>query len=168
VKASGIHSLELILILLWAFVVGFGALARRLRTPDPIILVIAGLLESLLPGMPKISLSPDVVFLGFLPPLLFGAAFTTSWRGFRYNLVSICFLAFGLVGFTLASLSRRERNSGEISPQQDQIYRNLAQTLRKIEYATALELRDKNQINDDVLRTLQRDLDFMEAQAGSS
>jgi monovalent cation/hydrogen antiporter len=50
--------------------------------------------------MPKISLNPDIVFLGFLPPLLFGAAFTTSWRDFRYNLVSICFLAFGLVGFT--------------------------------------------------------------------
>ena len=68
----------------------------------------------------------------------------------------------------LASLMRRERNSGEISLQQDQIYRNLAQTLRKIEYATAIELRDKNQINDEVLRTLQLDLDFLEAQAGSS
>jgi CPA1 family monovalent cation:H+ antiporter len=91
VKASGIHSLELILILLWAFVVGFGALPWRLRTPYPIILVIAELLVSLWPGMPKISLSPDVVFLGFLPPLLLGAAFTTSWRDFRYNLVSIWF-----------------------------------------------------------------------------
>jgi NhaP-type Na+/H+ or K+/H+ antiporter len=68
----------------------------------------------------------------------------------------------------LASLSPRERNSGEISLQQVQIYRNLAQTLRKIEYATAIELRDKNQINDEVLRSSQRDLDFMEAQAGSS
>jgi Na+/H+ antiporter len=68
----------------------------------------------------------------------------------------------------LASLSRSERDGGEVSLQQDQMYRDLAQTLRKIEYATAIELRNKNQINDEVLRTLQRDLDFVEAQPGSS
>jgi NhaP-type Na+/H+ or K+/H+ antiporter len=59
--------------------------------------------------MPKISLSPDIVFLGFLPPLLFGAAFTTSWRDFRYNLVSICLLAFGLVGFTVFGMASAAR-----------------------------------------------------------
>jgi len=109
VEASGIHYLELILILLLVFVVGFGSLARRLRTPYPIILVITGLLVSLLPAMPNISLNPDIVFLGFLPPLLFAAAFTTSWRDFKYNLVSICFLAFGLVGFTVFGVAAAAR-----------------------------------------------------------
>jgi monovalent cation/hydrogen antiporter len=103
--AQGIHYVELILILLLVFVVGFGVLARKLQTPYPIILVIAGLALSFLPGMPRISLNPDLVFLGFLPPLLFSAAFATSWREFQHNLVSIFFLAFGLVGFTVVGVA---------------------------------------------------------------
>src|SRR6185369_15910025 len=99
-QATGIHDTELVLILLLVFVLGFGMLAIRLRTPYPIVLVIGGLLVSLIPGIPRITLSPDVVFLAILPPLLFGAAFVTSWRDFRYNIVSIGLLAFGLVGFT--------------------------------------------------------------------
>jgi CPA1 family monovalent cation:H+ antiporter len=46
-----------------------------------------------------------VVFLVVLPPLLYAAAWTTSWRDFRYNLVSILFLAFGLVAFTVAGVA---------------------------------------------------------------
>jgi Na+/H+ antiporter len=103
--ASGIHETELLLILLVVLVLGFGALALRLRTPYPIVLVIAGLLVSLVPGVPRFSLSPDVVFLAILPPLLYAAAFTTSWRDFKYNLVSIGFLAFGLVGFTVLGVA---------------------------------------------------------------
>ncbi len=99
--ATGIHQTELLLMLLLVLVTGFGALAIRWRTPYPIVLVIGGLLISLLPGIPRISLHPDVVFLAILPPLLYAAAFTTSWRDFQYNLVSIGFLAFGLVGFTV-------------------------------------------------------------------
>src|SRR3981189_1689421 len=82
-------------------VVGFGLLADRLKTPYPILLVIGGLVLSLVPGIPRFNLEPDIVFLVVLPPLLFAAAFATSWRDFRYNLVSIGFLAFGLVGFTV-------------------------------------------------------------------
>ena len=100
-QETGIHQTELLLMLLLVFVVGFGSLALRWRTPYPIILVIGGLAVSLVPGIPRISLHPDVVFLAILPPLLYAAAFTTSWRDFQYNLVSIGLLAFGLVGFTV-------------------------------------------------------------------
>jgi len=100
-QVTGIHQTELVLMLLLVFVIGFGALALRLRTPYPIVLVIAGLLVSLVPGIPNISLNPEVVFLAILPPLLYAAAFNTSWRDFHYNLVSIGSLAFGLVGFTV-------------------------------------------------------------------
>ena len=55
---------------------------------------------ALIPGLPDIPLPPDVVFLIFLPPLLFLAAWQTSWREFRFNLVSISLLAVGLVFFT--------------------------------------------------------------------
>jgi CPA1 family monovalent cation:H+ antiporter len=102
---TSIKDLELVLILLLVFVVGFGSLANRLKTPYPILLVIGGLVLSLLPGIPRFYLDPDIIFLGVLPPLLFAAAYNTSWRDFRYNLVSIGFLAFGLVGFTVLGVA---------------------------------------------------------------
>ena len=103
---SGIHAIELVLLLLLLFVVIFAVLAQKLKIPYPIVLLIAGLLLSFLPGVPSIRLNPDVVFLVVLPPLLYSAAWLTSWREFRFNLVSICMLAFGLVGFTVFGVAR--------------------------------------------------------------
>jgi monovalent cation/hydrogen antiporter len=100
-EGTGIHGAQLILLLLLLFVAGFAALARKLRTPYPIVLVIAGLLLSFVPGIPRINLDPDLIFLVVLPPLLYAAAWVTSWRDFSRNLVSISMLAFGLVGFTV-------------------------------------------------------------------
>src|SRR6266478_4182842 len=104
-EGSGIHALQLVFLMLLLFVVVFAALARKLKTPYPIVLVIAGLLLSFIPGIPKISLNPEIVFLVVLPPLLYSAAWLTSWRDFKFNLVSICFLAFGLVGFTVLGVA---------------------------------------------------------------
>jgi len=98
---DSIHSVEVVFLLLLFFVVAFGVLARRLRTPYPIVLVIGGLLLSFVRGIPKISLDPNFVFLVILPPLLYSAAWLTSWREFSRNLVSILSLAFGLVSFTV-------------------------------------------------------------------
>jgi len=103
--STNIHDIEIFVLLLLVFVLGFGAIANRLKTPYPIVLVIGGLLLSLIPGIPRIQLAPDLVFLVALPPLLFAAAFTTSWRDFKYNLVSIASLAFGLVGFTVVGVA---------------------------------------------------------------
>jgi CPA1 family monovalent cation:H+ antiporter len=102
---TGIHDAQLIVLLLLLFVAAFAALARKLKTPYPIILVIAGLLLGFVPGIPRISLEPDLIFLVVLPPLLYAAAWVTSWRDFSYNLVSIAMLAFGLVGFTVLSVA---------------------------------------------------------------
>jgi Na+/H+ antiporter len=102
---STVEDLELVLILLLVCVVAFGAIANRLKIPYPILLVIGGLALSLVPGIPRFNLDPDMIFLGVLPPLLFAAAFTTSWRDFRYNLVSITSLAFGLVAFTVVGVA---------------------------------------------------------------
>ena len=102
---SGIGELELVFLLLLVFIVVFGLLARRLGTPYPIVMVIGGLLLGFVPGIPAITLNPDVVFLVVLPPLLYAAAWNTSWRDFHYNLVSIFLLAFGLVGFTVAAIA---------------------------------------------------------------
>jgi CPA1 family monovalent cation:H+ antiporter len=100
-----LHHFELVALFLMALVVALAALARRFRTPYPIILVMGGLAISLLRNLPRISLNPDVIFLVFLPPLLFTAAFHASWRDFRSNLAGISLLAFGLVGFTAGALA---------------------------------------------------------------
>ena len=105
ISGGGIHAAEMVVLLLLAFVVAFAALARKLQTPYPIVLVIAGLLLGFVPGIPKIALDPEVIFLVVLPPLLYSAAWVTSWRDFRYNLVSISMLAFGLVSFTVAGVA---------------------------------------------------------------
>jgi monovalent cation/hydrogen antiporter len=107
--AGGIHSVELIVLVLLILVVAFAALAKRLETPYPIILVIGGLILSVIPHGPHVELDPEMVFLVILPPLLFSAAFATPWRDFHYNLVSISMLAVGLVGFTVFGVAAASR-----------------------------------------------------------
>jgi monovalent cation/hydrogen antiporter len=102
---NDVGKIELVFLLLLLFIIVFGLIARRLGTPYPIVMVIGGLLLGFVPGIPHIALNPDLVFLVVLPPLLYGAAWTTSWRDFRYNLVSIFLLAFGLVGFTVIAVA---------------------------------------------------------------
>jgi len=106
---TGIHSVELIVLVLLILVVALAALAKRLQTPYPIILVIGGLILSLFPHAPHVELDPELVFLVILPPLLFSAAAATPWRDFRYNLVSIVGLAFGLVCFTVVGVAAASR-----------------------------------------------------------
>jgi len=105
VYAANIHRVELILLVLLVLAAALTTFARRFQTPYPIVLVIAGLLLSLVPGLPEVSLNPQVVLLILLPPLLFAAATNTAWRDFRFHLVSILMLAFGLVAFTVAGVS---------------------------------------------------------------
>jgi monovalent cation/hydrogen antiporter len=102
---AGIHRIEVVLLFVMLAVIGLATLARRLKYPYPLILVLGGLVLSLIPGLPRVSLNPDLVFLVLLPPLIFAAAFNTSWRDFRYNLASILLLAFGLVGFTVLAVA---------------------------------------------------------------
>jgi CPA1 family monovalent cation:H+ antiporter len=83
-----------------AFAVGLTYVARRLRIADPILLLLGGIVLSQLPDLPDIVLAPDLVFLLFLPPILFGAAYFTPIRDFKANLRPILFLAVGLVLFT--------------------------------------------------------------------
>src|SRR5947207_1613653 len=90
------NEIALVLLLL-VVVTALTPLARVLRVPYPILLVLGGLLLALLPIGPGIQLTPELVFLLFLPPLVFRAAFTTSLRDFRGLLQPILSLAVGLV-----------------------------------------------------------------------
>src|SRR5260370_20344741 len=98
-----INIIEVVLGLL-AAVGGLALLGRRLPVPLPILLVIGGLMLGLIPGLPRVALDPELVFVFFLPPLLYPAALFTSWRDFRANLRPIVLLAVGLVLFTTASV----------------------------------------------------------------
>ena len=102
---GNVQAVELVFLLLLLFVVAFGTLARKLQVPYPIVLVIAGGLLGFVPGIPRITLNPDLIFFVILPPLLYSAAWVTSWREFSYNLVSILLLAFGLVIFTVIGVA---------------------------------------------------------------
>jgi CPA1 family monovalent cation:H+ antiporter len=82
-----------------------GLLARKLHLSYPILFVVGGLLLGLIPKLPKVRLDPELVFLFFLPPLLFPAALFTSWRDFRANLRPISLLAVGLVLFTTVAVA---------------------------------------------------------------
>ena len=76
------REIELVLGLLVA-VAARAMLAHRLSVPYPIVLVLGGLLIGFVPGLPDVQLAPDLVFLLFLPPLLYISAFYTSVRDFR-------------------------------------------------------------------------------------
>lgn len=89
-------AVELILVLLVAVVV-LAMVARRIHLPYPIVLVLGGLALGFVPGMPRVALQPEIIFLVFLPPLLFKSAWMTSVRDFRRAVRSISLLAFGLV-----------------------------------------------------------------------
>lgn len=108
-QSSGIHAVQIVFLLLLLFIVAFGALARKLKMPYPIVMVVGGLLLSFIPGIPKVTLNPDLIFFIILPPLLYSGAWLTSWREFSYNLVSICLLAFGLVTFTVIGVTQAGR-----------------------------------------------------------
>jgi monovalent cation/hydrogen antiporter len=102
---SAIGTVEFVFLLLLLFIVVFGIVARKVGTPYPIIMVLGGLLLSFVPAIPDFTLNPDVIFLVVLPPLLYSSAWTTSWRDFRYNMVSIVLLAFGLVAFIVIGVA---------------------------------------------------------------
>jgi Na+/H+ antiporter len=102
---NGIREIVPVFLCLLLSIVVFGLIARKIRTPYPIVMVVGGLLLGLVPGIPQVTLNPDLILLVVLPSLLYAAAWTTSWRDFRYNLVSIFLLAFGLVAFTVVGVA---------------------------------------------------------------
>ena len=79
--------------------------ARKIGIPYPILMTIGGVLLGLVPGLPKLQLAPDLIFLLFLPPLLFAAAFFTSPRELWLNIRPISLLAIGLVVATAGTVA---------------------------------------------------------------
>src|SRR5713226_10451536 len=79
--------------------------AKRLNIAPSILLVVAGVGMALVPGLPTIQLAPELVLLVILPPLIYSAGVSMSWREFRFNLRPITLLAFGCVVFTTCAVA---------------------------------------------------------------
>ncbi len=112
---EGIFLLFLFLLMI---VIGIIMIAQKIQVAYPVLLVITGLLISFIPGLPKIELTPEIVFILILPPILYEAAWACSYRElFRWRriilsfafivvfitAIGVAFTAYWLIpGFTLA------------------------------------------------------------------
>jgi CPA1 family monovalent cation:H+ antiporter len=90
----------IVVIGLLTVITALAELTDRIKIPYPILLVLVGIAIGLIPGLPVVTLDPDLVFLIFLPPVLYSAAWLTSWPDFKANLRPISLLAIGCVLFT--------------------------------------------------------------------
>jgi len=99
-----VNALELILVLL-VVAAALAVVAERLKIPYPILLVLGGLGLAFVPGLPAVKIDPELVLLLFLPPLLYAAAWFTSWRDFAANSRPITLLAVGLVVVTTTAVA---------------------------------------------------------------
>ncbi len=99
-----VHVVAVALGLLAAAAV-LGLVARRTGLPLPSVLVIGGLALGAVPGIPTVRLDPQVVLLGFLPPLVYASAFRAAPLDLRASVPHIVTLAVGLVVVTLAAVA---------------------------------------------------------------
>jgi Na+/H+ antiporter len=99
------HSVLWLVLALCAVVAALSVAARRLRVASPILMLVAGVVLAFVPGIPTVSLDPDLVLVLLLPPLLYSSGVSMSWRGFRSNLRPILLLAIGCVLFTAGAVA---------------------------------------------------------------
>ncbi|MDX6635644.1 MAG: monovalent cation/hydrogen antiporter [Solirubrobacterales bacterium] len=96
---------ELLILGLLVAVGGLSALARLLRVPYPIVLVVAGAIVGFFPGLPEVKLDPEVVLVIFLPPLLYGSAIFANFNDLKTNLRGLTLSTVGLVLVTMCGVA---------------------------------------------------------------
>ncbi len=80
-------------------------LANKIKVAYPVLLVLAGLLISFVPGIPTMHIDPELIFIIFLPPMLYEAAWTISWKEmwrWRRIITSFAFVVVFLSALTVA------------------------------------------------------------------
>src|SRR6187455_2628051 len=92
-------------IILLAVITALAEVTDKIRIPYPILLVLAGMGIGFVPGLPVISIDPEIIFLVFLPPVLYAAAWNTSWPDFKRAKRPITLLAIGCVIFTTCAVA---------------------------------------------------------------
>src|SRR5690348_6074987 len=96
--SSVMHNFETVLALLVGVTL-LALVARRFGLPTPAVLVAGGLLVALVPGLPAVQFDSQLVFLIFIPPLLFRASLLASYRDVRATFRPILSLGIGHVLF---------------------------------------------------------------------
>jgi Na+/H+ antiporter len=99
------ESTFLLFLFLLLIVIGIIMIAQKIRVAYPVLLVLAGLLISFIPGLPTIELKPEIIFIIFFPPLLYEAAWVLSFRElFKWRRIILSF-AFIVVFITAISVA---------------------------------------------------------------
>ncbi|MBO9201878.1 MULTISPECIES: Na+/H+ antiporter [Niastella] len=94
-----------VIIFILVVLISLSALIDKLKLPNPVFLVLVGLIIGFVPVLPDLVMDPDVIFLVFLPPLLYDAAFRTSWHEFKTNIKPISALGVSLVFITTLAVA---------------------------------------------------------------
>ncbi len=94
-----------IVIFIMAVIIGLSAIAGKVKLPYPVLLITAGIGIGFIPSLPHVALAPEVVFLIFLPPMLYDAAFNISFQEFRTHFDTISSLAISLVFLTTSGIA---------------------------------------------------------------
>ena len=94
-----------IILIIFGILLALQAIADKIRLPNAVLLVIVGLSLWFIPGLPTLELNPDVIFLIFLPPILYDAASHTSWHDFKSEIRPISTLAITLVFLTTGAVA---------------------------------------------------------------
>ncbi|MFC3366417.1 cation:proton antiporter [Pedobacter fastidiosus] len=92
-------------IFILAVMIGLSAIADKIKIPYPVLLIIVGVAIGFIPSLPSIDLNPEIIFLIFLPPLLYDAAFNISFKEFKTNISTISTLAITLVFLTAIGIA---------------------------------------------------------------
>jgi Na+/H+ antiporter len=102
------HVFEIVIALLLGGA-GLAALARRIGSPYPALVALAGAALALVPGTPVLVLDPELALALFVAPVLLDAAFDSSQRDLRVNWRPVAGLALGAVGLTIAAVALAAR-----------------------------------------------------------
>lgn len=94
-----------IIIFILIVMIGLSALADKIKLPYPVLLITAGIAVGFIPALPDIEINPEIIFLIFLPPLLYDAAFNISFTEFRTNINTIGTLSISLVFITASGIA---------------------------------------------------------------
>ncbi len=102
------HSILPFLLAMVIVIVLIEMLATQIKVAYPVLLVVAGLIVSFIPHLPVVHINPDLIFFIFLPPLLFEAAWSISFKEMKrwYRIIgSFAFLVVFITAFSVAVLT---------------------------------------------------------------
>src|SRR3982750_2487688 len=98
------HAFEILVALLFAAIL-LAALARRIGAPYPALLALGGAVLAFIPGMPVLTIDPNLALALFVAPVLLDAAYDASLRDLRDNWGPVAGLVLFAVGLTTAAVA---------------------------------------------------------------